>query len=416
MNFFRSHHGQLLLAAALGLIGGFAYSVTETPPFWALQFLGICELIGTLFVSLLKMVLIPLLFTSLSSGIANLQSHSSISRVWKLSVSYFLLTSAIAILLGLFAVNLFQPGMGIDADVLQEMSGDLETKSLSLGEFLKTLLISLFVNPFSALSHGMVLPTVVFSLFFGAAMVAAGERGKTLQKIMQEGFEIILIIVHWVMVVAPIGIFALLLNLIATQDLQLLTQLTLFVAVVVATTLIHGGIVLPGILKLVTGIGPFKFFKAMDEALITAFSTSSSSATLPITLECVEEKLKVDKSIAGFVLPLGATMNMDGSALYESIAAIFIANIVGLDLNLGQQVVIFFMTMVAAIGAPGIPSAGMITMVMVLEAVGLPAAGIAILLPMDRLLDTIRTTVNVEGDAVGACVVHRLVHGKFDLD
>jgi Na+/H+-dicarboxylate symporter len=182
--------------------------------------------------------------------------------------------------------------------------------------------------------------------------------------------------------------------------------------VVVGTTLFHGGVVLPGILFAVTRCPPGKFFNGTRDALMTAFSTSSSSATLPVTMRCVEDNLKVDKSIAGFVLPLGATVNMDGTALYEAVAALFIANIMGIDLNVAQQLIVFFMAMIASIGAPGIPSAGMVTMIMVLQSVGLPAEAVAILLPIDRVLDTVRTAVNVEGDAVGSLIVQKLTAGK----
>jgi len=177
----------------------------------------------------------------------------------------------------------------------------------------------------------------------------------------------------------------------------------------VATTLIHGVIILPLLLYLVTGVTPLRFWRGAREALITAFATSSSSATLPVTLRCVENKLHVKPEIAGFVVPLGATINMDGTALYEAAAALFIAHLAGIELGTGQQLVVFFTAMIAAMGAPGIPSAGMVTMVMVLQSVGLPAEAIAILLPIDRLLDTLRTAVNVEGDMVGSLIVQKLV-------
>jgi Na+/H+-dicarboxylate symporter len=190
----------------------------------------------------------------------------------------------------------------------------------------------------------------------------------------------------------------------------MLGTLAKFVAVVIGTLLIHGVIILPLILFVFTGKSPLWFWKGAREALVTAFATSSSSATLPITLRCVTQHLHVKPEIAGFVVPLGATINMDGTALYEAAAALFIANLAGIELNLAQQLIVAFTAMIAAIGAPGIPSAGMVTMVMVLQSVGLPAEAIAILLPVDRLLDTLRTTVNVQGDMVGSLVVQKLVN------
>lgn len=217
-------------------------------------------------------------------------------------------------------------------------------------------------------------------------------------------------LVGWIMKLAPLGIMALLLQLVATQDTSLLSTLFKFVSVVLGTTLLHGVIVLPLILYLTTGMSPLKFWRGAREALITAFATSSSAATMPITLRCAEQHLHVKREIAGFVIPIGTTMNMDGTALYEAIAALFIANLVGVELDLSLQLIVFVTAMLAAVGAPGIPSAGMVTMVMVLQSVGLPAEAIAILLPIDRILDTFRTTVNVEGDLVGSLVVQKWVN------
>jgi Na+/H+-dicarboxylate symporter len=196
------------------------------------------------------------------------------------------------------------------------------------------------------------------------------------------------------------------------QDAAMLSTLAKFVAVVIGSLLVHGVLLLPLILYLFTGKSPLWFWRGARESLITAFATSSSSATLPVTLRCTTQHLHVKPEIAGFVVPLGATINMDGTALYEAAAAIFIANLAGIELSMAQQLIVFFTAMIAAMGAPGIPSAGMVTMVMVLQSVGLPAEAIAILLPIDRLLDTLRTAVNVEGDMVGSLVVQKLVMQK----
>jgi Na+/H+-dicarboxylate symporter len=212
------------------------------------------------------------------------------------------------------------------------------------------------------------------------------------------------------MKLAPIGIFALLTKLLATQSTALLGSLIKFILVVFGTTIFHGLVILPLILFLVAKINPLKFFRGAKEALVMAFATSSSSATMPVTLKCAEEKLGVSPSVTGFVVPLGAHLNMDGTALYEGAAALFVANLVGLDLSFAQQVIICLTAMSVSVGAPGIPSAGMVTMVMVLQSVNLPVEAIAILLPIDRLLDTIRTAVNVEGDMVGCLVVQHMVN------
>jgi Na+/H+-dicarboxylate symporter len=239
-----------------------------------------------------------------------------------------------------------------------------------------------------------------------------GERFKNILTLLQEGLEVTMHIVSWVMRLAPLGIMSLLIKLIAMQDAAMLSTLAKFVALVIGSLLVHGVLLLPLILYLFTGKSPLWFWRGARESLITAFATSSSSATLPVTLRCTTQHLHVKPEIAGFVVPLGATINMDGTALYEAAAAIFIANLAGIELSMAQQLIVFFTAMIAAMGAPGIPSAGMVTMVMVLQSVGLPAEAIAILLPIDRLLDTLRTAVNVEGDMVGSLVVQKLVMQK----
>jgi Na+/H+-dicarboxylate symporter len=197
-------------------------------------------------------------------------------------------------------------------------------------------------------------------------------------------------------------------QLVASQNGEILYSLAHFIAVVIGSTLFHGLIILPLLLYIVTRISPRRFWRGSREALVTAFATSSSAATLPITLRCAEQHLHVKKDIANFVIPLGATMNMDGTALYEAAAALFIARLAGIELDLAHQLIIFFIAMLAAIGAPGIPSVGMLSMVLVLQSVGLPTEAIAILLPIDRILDTVRTTVNVEGDMIGSLIVQKL--------
>ena len=235
-----------------------------------------------------------------------------------------------------------------------------------------------------------------------------GAADANIRNLIGELQELCLMIVGWIMRLAPLGLAALLLQLVATQNSALLGSLGHFIAVVVGSTLFHGAIVLPAILWLVTGVSPLRFFKGAREALLTAFVTSSSAATLPITLRCTEQHLHVKKDIASFVVPLGATMNMDGTALYEAAAALFVARLAGIELDFANQAIVFFVAMLGAIGAPGIPSVGMLSMVLVLESVGLPTEAIAILLPIDRLLDTVRTAVNVEGDMVGSLVVQKL--------
>lgn len=398
---------QILLGALMGVVLGLWFAGLGDESGITQSGLYIAELAGTLFIDLLRMVLIPLVFTSIIVGVASLRSHRQMNRVWQGTLGFFVLTMGLALLLGLVAANGFRPGGELQLAMFQDAMQNFQVNQMSLGEFFAHFLHSLFQNPIAALAEGNILAVVVFALLLGIALVIGGERYRNILLLMQEFLELILMLVGWIMRLAPLGIMALLLQLVATQDTGLLTTMVRFVAIVLGATLFHGLVVLPMILYLTTGMPPLKFWSGAREALMTALATSSSAATLPVTLRCAEQHLHVKRDIAGFVIPLGTTMNMDGTALYEAIAALFIANLVGVDLSLMQQLIVFLTAMLAAAGAPGIPSAGMVTMVVVLQAVGLPAEAIAILLPVDRILDTVRTMVNVEGDMVGSLVVQK---------
>lgn len=400
-----SLNSQILISLFAGILLGLGFAMLDKESATSQIGLYIAELLGMLFVDLLKMVMIPLVFTSIVVGVANLRTHQQMHRVWKATLGFFIFTIAMSIILGLTAANLFRPGEGLQLPMFQDAMQNFQAKQMSLSEFFTQFLHSLFLNPVAALAQSSVLAVVIFALLMGIALVIGGERYRNIHLILQELLELILMLVGWIMRLAPICIMALLIKLVATQDVSLLMTLIKFISLVVGTLLLHGLVVLPLILYLVTGMTPIKFWRGAREALITAFATSSSAATLPITLRCAEQNLYVKRDIAGFVIPLGATINMDGTALYEAAAALFIANLVGVDLNLIQQMIVFFTAMLAAMGAPGIPSAGMVTMILVLQSVGLPVEAIAILLPIDRLLDAFRTSVNVEGDMVGSLVV-----------
>ncbi len=400
-----SLNNQILLGVISGAFLGFWLAGLEQQSAVAQSGLYAAKLIGSLFTDLLRMVLIPLVFTSIVVGVANLRSHRQMNRVWQVTLVFFVSTMAFAVLLGLTAANLLQPGGGLQIAMFQDAIQGFQATQMSLADFFAQFLRSLFQNPIAALAQGNVLAVVIFALLLGIALVIGGERYRNILVLMQEFLELILMLVGWIMRLAPLGIMALVLQLVASQDAGLLSTLIKFVGIVIGTTLLHGLVVLPLILFLMAGMTPLRFWRGAREALITAFATSSSAATLPVTLRCAEQHLHVKRDVAGFVIPVGATMNMDGTALYEAVAALFIANLVGIELSLTQQLIVFMTAMLAAIGAPGIPSAGMVTMVVVLQSVGLPVEAIAILLPVDRLLDTFRTTVNVEGDLVGSLVV-----------
>jgi len=400
---------QILLGTLLGVVLGLWFAQLGQASSITQNGLYAAKLLGTLFIDLLRMVLIPLVFTSIVVGVANLRSHQQMNRVWQGTLIFFVSTMALAVVLGLTAANLLQPGGDLQIAMFRDAMQDFQATQMSLPDFFAHFLHSLFQNPIAALAQSNVLAVVIFALLLGIALVVGGERYRNILILMQELLELVLMLVGWIMRLAPFGIMALLLQLVATQDTGLLTTLIKFVAIVMGTVLFHGLVVLPLILYLFTGVTPLKFWLGAREALITAFATSSSAATLPVTLRCAEQHLHVKRDVAGFVIPLGATMNMDGTALYEAVAALFIANLVGVELSFLQQLIVFLTAMLAAIGAPGIPSAGMVTMVIVLQSVGLPVEAIAILLPVDRILDTVRTMVNVEGDLVGSLVVQKWI-------
>lgn len=404
-----SLNAQILWGTLIGVLLGLWFSLLGQDSNLTQSGLYVAKLVGTLFIDLLRMVMIPLVFTSIVAGVANLRSHQQMNRVWQGTLVFFALTMALAIVVGLTAANLLQPGGGLQIALFQDAMQGFQATQMSIPDFFAHFLHSLFQNPIAALAQGNVLAVVVFALLFGIALVVGGERYRNILTLMQETLELILMLVGWIMCLAPFGIMALLLQLVATQDTDLLTTMIKFVAIVMGTTLFHGLVILPLILYLATGMTPLKFWRGAREALITALATSSSAATLPVTLRCAEQHLHVKRDVAGFVIPLGATMNMDGTALYEAVAALFIANLVGVELSFMQQMIVFLTAMLAAMGAPGIPSAGMVTMVVVLQSVGLPVEAIAILIPVDRILDTVRTMVNVEGDMVGSLVVQKWI-------
>lgn len=398
---------QIFAGCLVGIAGGFWLAAEGATPLAQNTLYG-AKLVGNLFLDLLRMVLVPLVFSSIVVGVANLRAHDRMHRVWTTTLAFFFATMGLAIVIGFGAAHLFRPGDGMQLAMFAEATQNFQARQMPLPDYIAQFLRGLFQNPFKALANGEILAIVIVALFLGIALVVGGERYRNIRNLIGELQELCLRIVGWIMHLAPFGLAALLLQLVATQKSDLLFSLGHFIAVVTGTTLFHGLIVLPAILWLITRMSPWRFFKGSREALVTAFVTSSSAATLPITLRCAEQHLHVKKDVASFVVPLGATMNMDGTALYEAAAALFVARLAGIELDIASQMIIFFVAMLGAIGAPGIPSTGMLSMVLVLESVGLPTEAIAILLPIDRILDTVRTAVNVEGDLVGAVVVQKL--------
>ena len=408
MKFIKTLNGQILLAAIFGILFGVFLTYIEPNSSLHSSSLYGLGIASSIFIGLLKLILIPLIFCSIVVGVSSLQAHAQIHRVWKITVACCLVTTGIAVTIGIASAHLFATGKGLDISTFKDaMSGFEATQQFTPSEFVGQFINGVLINPFKAMADNNVLAVVVFALMVGAALVAGGKRFETINNVFNQSFQLIMHIVGWIMWLAPLGIFALLAKLIATESLDVLGSLAQFAAVVTGTTIFHGLVILPLLLWIFGRMSPLKFFRGARPALITAFATSSSTATMPVSMQCARENLGVQPSIVGFVIPLGSQMNMDGTALYEAAAALFIANLVGLDLSIGQQVVVCLTAMIASLGAPGIPSAGMVTMIMVLQSVGLPVEAVAILLPIDRILDTVRTVVNVQGDMMISVVVQR---------
>ncbi len=386
--------------------------------------LGTCLFIGDLFMRALKMIIVPLIVTSVIAGIANLQGVQGFGRLGLKTVSFYMGSSLAAILVGLVLVNLIEPGLvagqpnevvrqafeqtasTADGKVLETVS---EAGDRSAGDFLGVFRAMLPENVIdAATNNGQMLGVIVFSILFAVAItrLPAGEM-RTIQEFFQSANDAMIIITRWVMALAPIGVFCLILPVVYTTGAELFVNLGKYFGVVLSALGIHMFLVLPLALRFVGGVSPWGHFRAMRPALLLAFSTASSSGTLPVTMRCLEEETGVSKRVSSFTLPLGATVNMDGTALYECVAVIFVAQVMGVDLSFGGQFVIVITALLTSIGVAGIPSASLVAILLILKSSGIPGAETAVvaLLSVDRLLDMSRTAVNVFSDSCAAVIV-----------
>jgi Na+/H+-dicarboxylate symporter len=392
----------------------------EQPPF----LYELIALAKQLFLGLLKMLVAPIVFFSLISGILNLGNVSRLKSLGSVTIAYYLLTTAIAIAIGLIVVLFIHPWEGtVNPVSLSQITNDGTALSanrmidLNSGSFIGVLsgFASLaFQNPFSALANLNILGIATNALIIGIALVVVAPKESVIPEIVNTINSALIKILSWVIKIAPFGVFAIVFEMTLKTDGSIIESLAGFVAVVFAATMLHGLVVLPLIAKFAGGVSYFDFFRKAGRPLIVAFSTSSSAATIPVSLRAAQEELKVPQPVASFVIPFGATMNMDGTALFEGIAAIFLAYLFGIELSTTATIAIFLMAMLSSIGAPGMPSGSMAGMQMVLLAAGIPLEAIGILLAVERLLDTFRTAVNVQGDIVGSLVVKRFANNLAD--
>ena len=372
--------------------------------------------LGTLFLNALKMIVLPLIVVSITLSFMKVGNLGSIGLK---TLFYYLITTGIAVFIGIVVVNVLHPGDGSMA-ITGQMPDIVSSKE---GMSLVDVLLLKFVSPnlFNSAEEFEILPLIVASILFGAAFASLGRESKVIVEVFTILDKAIMKIVHWIMIFTPIGIFSLIAERIGLAGgggavIELAMELGKYVLSVVVGLFIHGFIVLPIILILFARRNPLEYVQNLGKALLTAFSTASSSATLPLTMEGVIDEAKVTPKVGRFVLPLGATINMDGTALYEAVAVIFIAQSYGIELGMAEMVVVFLTATLAAIGAAGIPEAGLVTMVLVLQAVGLPLEGVGLILAIDWLLDRFRTTVNVWGDCIGAAVIDRFENGDVQKE
>ncbi len=396
---------RLLVLMLLGIISGGVAGYLWGESMQAVAWLG------ELFLTALKMLIVPLVMASIITGVTGLGNVRRLGRMGGLSIAYYACTTFIAVAIGLVMANLWQPGVGVS---LALKSGTVLPES---GEIGVTDLVLSLVHPniIAAAADMKLLPLIVFCMLFATALSTLEERAAPVIGFFEGLNSAMMVMVEWVMLFAPIGVFALIASKLGAAGggdafLAQLAGLARYAAAVISGLLTHA-MVLCGLLLLLARKSVAEYLRHMGAALLTAFSTASSSATLPLTMEGVRQA-GVDDKARRFVLPLGATINMDGTALYEAVAVLFIAQAYGIDLNFGQQLLVLLTATMAAIGAAGIPEAGLVTMVIVLEAVGLPLDGIGLILAIDWFLDRCRTTINVFGDSVGAAVVGRRLEGR----
>ena len=387
-------HTQILIAIVLGVAAGILLGEKAAS----------VKIVGDMFIRLLKAIIIPLILASMVAGVVSLGDVRKLGRIGLKTFIYYITTTILAAGLGLVLVNLIRPGIGIDigSKPAADSSSREEPSMVSIIEDI------IPANLFDAMAKDKVLSVIFFSLLLGVAISSVGEKGRPLVTLFEAFNMVMMKITDWIMRLAPFGVFALMAHTIGSMGLSVIKPLIVYMTTVVIGLVIHACVTLPVLLKTIGKYSPLRFTKDVFSALATAFSTASSAATLPITMDCLQENTGVSNKVTSFVLPLGATMNMDGTALYEAVAAIFIAQAYGIDLSIGQQMVIMLTATLASIGAAAIPGAGLVTMVIVLKAVNLPLEGIGMILAVDRILDMCRTTVNVWGDACGAVIIARL--------
>jgi len=383
----------LIAGITVGLIlsysGGQAFAKSVIAPF------------GTLFLNLIKMIIVPLVLSSLVVGAASVGDVKKLGRIGGKTITYYLLTTALAVTLGLILGNLIAPGANVNLGEAAKKAAEVQ-KAPGIADVLLSMIPT---NPIKALNDGNMLQIIVFALFIGVSITLVGPKAKPVQDFFEAFAEVMYKITNIVMAYAPIGVFALIVPVVTAYGPSVLLPLFKVIIAVYVGCILHAVVVYSSTVYGFARMSPLKFFKGFFPAQVVAFTTCSSSGTLPVSMKCVEENLGVSKQVSSFVMPLGATINMDGTALYQGVCALFVAQFFGIHLDIGQQVMIILTATLASIGTAGVPGAGLIMLAMVLQQAKLPIEGMALIAGIDRILDMIRTTVNITGDAAAAVIV-----------
>lgn len=384
---------RILLALVLGIVTG---ALLQRRPDIAVDYIAP---LGTIFLNLIKTIVVPLVLFSITQGILSLKDIRKIGAIGGKTIAFYLCTTALAVTFGLLAANVLQVGSGYMLDSASLPAAQPTAEHLSLMDTFVGLFPSNFIDP---MLNAAMLQVIVIALLFGFGILATGEKGRAAANFVESMSEVCIKIMGFIIRLSPIGVFALITPVVAQNGLAVLAPLLKLVGVAYLASALHILFVYSAAVRGFAGMNPLKFFRGMSPAMLFAFSSASSIGTLPFNLACTE-KLGADKEVASFVLPLGATINMDGTAIYQGVCAVFIAQIFGIDLSAGQQLMIILTATLASVGTAGVPGSGVIMLTMVLQSVGLPLEGIGLIAGVDRILDMARTTVNITGDA--ACTI-----------
>ena len=390
---------KIIIALLLGAITGLVLNMFAPTLFTTLDSYVFYPL-GKIFTSSIQMLVVPMVLFSIILGTTGLGDPKKLGKIGLKTVTYFLITTAIAITIGMTLATIISPGT--------KGSFDIETATYEVTEapaVTDTLLNIIPSNPFAALAEGNMLQIIVMAVLIGTALTALGEKTKGLVKLVEQGNDLMMYLVHLVMRLAPYGTFGLIATAVGSQGLSAMKAMSLYMIVVILALIVHGVVTYGGTIALLAKKSPIWFVKNFTPAISVAFSTSSSSATLPISMEIAQEKLGVKESVSSFVQPLGATINMDGTAIMQGVATIFIAQVYGIDLGMTEMLTVVLTAVLASIGTAGVPGVGLIMLAMVLSSVGLPVEGIGLILGIDRLTDMVRTALNITGDAACALLI-----------